>query len=386
MSERSELLVRHARIVDVLGGTGGGGVVEAWWDELHGYAAACVSTADQLTAWTGVSASLAEDTALAATAALAPATYLAASLAIGATRSGPRGLLARAASWGPIAGALHAVASGFDEVEGAVVRRAAALGASLYGPESGTTTVPVLAQVADSDVPPRDLVDVIEHLEEVDLLAREGPEPRLDGAIDVQTLTGAGGVRRHIVYLPGTDDMTTLPGHRDADVRDMDENLRLIAGEPTDYGRGVLDAMRQAGVRRGEPVLLVGHSQGGMEAAALASERTGFTVTDVVTVGAPTAQVASRPRRLHVLSIDNAGDAVPLAAGRPDRGSPGQVTVEIDTGETGVVDEHDLSRYVAGAEALDASNDPTVRGAVGRLSPFLGAESARGALFQIDRR
>jgi hypothetical protein len=87
-----------------------------------------------------------------------------------------------------------------------------------------------------------------------------------------------------------------------------------------------------------------------------------------------------------VLSLDKEGDAVPLSAGRPDRASPTQVTVEIDTGAASVVGEHDLARYAAGAAAVDRSGDPTILAAVDRLAPFLSAESAQGDVFRITRR
>ena len=64
-----------------------------------------------------------------------------------------------------------------------------------------------------------------------------------------------------------------------------------------------------------EPVLLVGHSLGGMEAAALASRDTGFAITDVVTAGSPTAQVDGFPDGVHVLSLEHHGDVVPLLDG-----------------------------------------------------------------------
>src|SRR3546814_9817478 len=46
------------------------------------------------------------------------------------------------------------------------------------------------------------------------------PDSPLNGTIEIQTLdAGTDGVR-HIVYLPGTDDIATLPWTQDGDARD----------------------------------------------------------------------------------------------------------------------------------------------------------------------
>ncbi|MFC6345581.1 alpha/beta hydrolase, partial [Nocardioides hankookensis] len=129
-----------------------------------------------------------------------------------------------------------------------------------------------------------------------------------NGTLEVQSLDAGTDHARHIVYLPGTDDLGTLPWTQDDDIRDLGSDLRSAAGEPTSYQRGILDAMHQAGIGPHEPVLLVGHSLGGMEAAALASRDTGFAITDVVTAGSPTAQVDGFPHGVHVLSLEHRGD------------------------------------------------------------------------------
>ena len=83
---------------------------------------------------------------------------------------------------------------------------------------------------------------------------------------------------RHVVYLPGTDDLATTPWSQDGDVRDLGTNLLLVSGQDNAYQQGILDAMQQAGIRPGQPVALVGHSQGGMEAAAILPRRQGIAL------------------------------------------------------------------------------------------------------------
>ena len=136
---------------------------------------------------------------------------------------------------------------------------------------------------------------------------RSGPTPRpgrrrpgrdlaataegADGALTVQRLLGADGEPRWVVHLPGTDAFLD-----DRAVRDMGANLDLIAGDDTAYAQATA-ARWQSGVGPQDPVMVVGHSQGGMQAAALAGDpEFHYRVTHVVTVGAPVATF-ERPRR-----------------------------------------------------------------------------------------
>jgi hypothetical protein len=248
--------------------------------------------------------------------------------------------------------------------------------ALLYGPERPATTRATAVHVRGQRQAPRDVADLVRHL---GLLA-----DMADGSVEVQTLVGADGAVRHVVYLPGTDDMN--PFSRDGQVRDMQENIRLMAGEPTAYGDGVLAAMAQAGVRPGEPVLLVGHSQGGMEAVALAAHGTPYTVTDVVTFGSPTGQIGHYPPGVQVLSLEHVGDLVPELDGTPAAPDPAQVTVRFDDGVEGLLDNHSYLKYTDGAQAVDASRDPTIRLSITGLHGFLApGQHMHAEVFQITR-
>jgi hypothetical protein len=255
--------------------------------------------------------------------------------------------------------------------------------AGLRGPETPVRTVPVPARVDDSGAPPHDVADLADHLAQLSDLS-DARHPENDGTIEIQTLTGADGTVRHVVYLPGTDDMD--PFSDDTQVRDMRENLRLIGDQPTAYGAGILAAMKDAGIRPDEPVLLAGHSQGGMEAAALLAHGTPYDVTNVVTLGAPTAQVHGFPAGSHVLSLEHVGDVVPELAGAPAPETPEQVTVRFETSIEGVVDNHSFTHYAEGAAAVDASTDPTIRASLASLDGFFApGQDVSSQMFQITR-
>jgi hypothetical protein len=265
---------------------------------------------------------------------------------------------------------------------------AAAEVAALYGDDGSPVVQPLDVPIAGSDTRPSSLADLLAHLQQVAALS-EGADSPLNGTIEVQTVPDPDG-RSHIVYLPGTDDLQTLPWTQDEDVRDMGTNLQLVAGQRDTYQEGIVQAMHEAGIRPHEPVLLVGHSQGGMVAAALAAGGSGFAVTNVVTAGSPTAQVPDFPTGMHVLSLEQHGDVVPLLDGEPNPDSLQQTTVVFDAApDGGIVAHHDHGVYVAGAAAADASTHPSIVESVASLHEhgFLGSGDTQvsSQVFQITR-
>jgi hypothetical protein len=250
---------------------------------------------------------------------------------------------------------------------------------------------PVVEPRDDLDVsgdPPAGVEDLLDHLAQVAALS-QGSDSAANGTIEIQTLTDVDGQVVHIVNLPGTDDLGTMPWTADGDVRDLGTNLDLIAGDPDDYQQGILEAMHQAGIQAGDPVLVVGHSQGGMEAVAIAAGESDFNVTDVVTAGSPTAQVGGFPSGVNVLSLEQHGDLVPLLDGEPNPPSVEQTTVVIDADPgPGIEAHHDHDVYVAGGAAVDASTHPSVVSSVQNLHEhgFLGSGGqVTSQVFQITR-
>ncbi len=144
----------------------------------------------------------------------------------------------------------------------------------------------------------------------------------------------------------------------------MGSNLNLIAGDDTAYADAIQQAMQAAGVGPDDPVMLVGHSQGGMQAAALAGDPDfDYNVTNVVTAGSPVA-TSGVPDDVTVLSLENTGDLVPLLDGEQNPDSAHHTTVQADvhSGSFGAADgqNHSLSTYGLIADAADASGDPSV--------------------------
>ncbi len=186
--------------------------------------------------------------------------------------------------------------------------------------------------------------------------------------IRVQGVCGPHG-RAWVVYLPGTADWNPIT--RD-DPFDVTGDVVAMARRRTAAGAAALAAMRRAGIPRGEPVMLVGHSQGGMIAAALSSDpgtRREFTITHLVTVGSPVAEYPV-PAEVSVLSLEHDDDLVPDLDGadNPDRAS--WITVRTRakadprTRQAAAADPfavHELPAYERTAAAVDLSPDSSLR-------------------------
>lgn len=246
--------------------------------------------------------------------------------------------------------------------------------ASMHHEDGLATTAPTCLDVPASQTVPGSLADLVHHLSQVNDLP--------DGAVEVQTVTLPDGTVQHIVYLPGTDDMNPLS--HDEQVRDMQGNTELVAGQPTAYGAGVLDALHQAGVQPGEPIMLVGHSQGGMQAMALGATQTPYDVTQIVTAGAPVAGV-DLPPQVSAISLEHDGDVIPLTDGGDNPDAANHVTIAFDSGSTGVVGNHSLDHYESGAEAADASDDPAIATAVEEASTFFQQGEVTSTVYTITR-
>ncbi len=220
----------------------------------------------------------------------------------------------------------------------------------------------------DGAGPPRGAADLVR------ALALRGAHNDGGGAVDVRILDGPAG-RRVIVDITGTTVWNLDPRRRTPQVSDLGTNLRALANRSSVFERGVLQALRQAGVRPGEPIMLVGHSQGGMIAARLAGQlrtEAGFTVTHLVTAGSPLG-LAPVPGSVSVLSLQNTGDLVPELDGadNPRRGN--WITVRTAHGDSSVLGRHSVQAYLAGAGDLDASTDRSLV----QLAPLGGRLSHR---------
>ncbi len=237
--------------------------------------------------------------------------------------------------------------------------------------------------------PPRDLSDVIGGLawrsENEDEAARSGTA---GGEIDVKVLHHTDGTRSVIVDIPGTRDWSTT-GH-DADVTGPASNIRAIRGERTAYEQGVLAALARAGVRPDDPVLLVGHSLGGMVAVTAARDAVTagrFDVTDVITAGSPVGRtVGGLPASVRALALENDHDLVPQLDGRANPARANVVTVTGSVRGADIGADHGLpTAYGPIAAQAQASRDPAVRYDLASAEQYFDADRVQVRRFVITR-
>jgi hypothetical protein len=182
---------------------------------------------------------------------------------------------------------------------------------------------------------------------------------------------------RWIVQVPGTQaldggtnpsDMVTnlyLSGHRDAALLDA-----------------ISAVLHQHGVGD-DPVMLVGHSQGGIAAANFSNRgrAEGFNVTHVVTIGSPIASVPLS-RDVQLLALEHTNDVIPRLDGRSNPDRPNVTTVARHPGGSDTYDTpigpHGAREYWDTARRVDRSGDPSVASFLGSAAPFLAGEPRTG--------
>lgn len=222
----------------------------------------------------------------------------------------------------------------------------------------------------------------------VRLLDGGAAEPPPPGRVDVLAVRAdADGQAVYVVALPGT---TTLrwphDPYADAEPRDWQANLQLLAGQTTAEVAALPQALAVAGVPPGAAVALVGHSQGGLTAYAAAGSaglRSRYRVTHVLTAGSPTGAMAA-PAGVRVLGLENRRDLVPQLDGRAGAGSALRTTVLFD-GSAGAAG-HGVDQYAAAARRVDASGDPRLvelRGSL-REGGFLPGAAGSAELTRVE--
>jgi hypothetical protein len=256
---------------------------------------------------------------------------------------------------------------------------------SLYDDGSPTLIAHPGDPTRDWSGPPRSVADLIRG---VSLRAANTD----GGGIDVRFVStehpDGSATRAAIVDITGTKDWS-VTDFDNPNVSNLGTNLRAVGNQVTSYELGVLMAMQHSGIQPGEPIMLVGHSQGGIVAAQLAThlaDSSTFKITHLVTAGSPIGLV-DVPPSVTVLSLENAGDVVPELDGVSNPARPSWTTVTVDRGGAGFGQRHNLDNgYLPGAEDIDACDDPSVHGWIGSTGAFLRADVVSTASYQVGRR
>ena len=255
---------------------------------------------------------------------------------------------------------------------------ATALGAGLYGRQTGITVTPVggsgstvlppatkdplglgspvqagMTGKGKDSRSPQSISETITHCQELQASRGSlGQDYEEAGVISIQRVEHADGRTSWVVYVPGTTDWTV----GDGEPQDLLTNLEGVGGTPTVMESAVVTAMRQAGIRSGDEVALYGHSQGGITVSNIAADpaiQDRYNITTVLTAGAPTAG-ADIPDDVHALHVENTGDAVPGLDAAPTPTGPHRQVAMIDTHQMGMGGyPHASGVYAQATEGLE---------------------------------
>ncbi|GGN70859.1 hypothetical protein GCM10010112_37790 [Actinoplanes lobatus] len=234
---------------------------------------------------------------------------------------------------------------------------------------------------------PRNLGDIFEGLDYQNRTVTEGQPDQ----IDVKQIVGPDGTKSFVVNLPGTKDWNLPTDGFNRELNDLGTNVHVLGGDVTARERAIAMALQQAGASSTDPVMLVGHSQGGMVAMQAAHDRGtadfDFNVTHVVTAGSPVGRIEV-PDDVQVLSLENKHDIVPHldAADNPDR--PNRTTVTFGDQHGTFEGNHGTTEsYLPAGRNLDGSTHPSVVGFRNSASAFLpsGDAAVTSRVFELSR-
>lgn len=216
-----------------------------------------------------------------------------------------------------------------------------------------------------------------------------------EGTVAVQKVTAPDGAVSWTVLVPGTQ--SALPADHPWDGR---TDLELMAGQADAATAAIEHALDDSGVGPDQPVILVGHSLGGIAAAALVA-RPGFAeryrVGGLVTAGAPTGLVVTPPG-VPVLHLETPEELVSHTDGRSAAENPrtrDRVTVvrslrdssaASDRAASGdVVRAHSVTTHVRTLDLAIGSGDARVSEVTDRIGSRLAGQAASTTFYRAER-
>lgn len=214
-----------------------------------------------------------------------------------------------------------------------------------------------------------------------------------NGTIGVERVEHSGGSISWTVLIPGTQNFA--PGSHAFDgLTDLD----LMAHRQSQVGEQVIQALEQVGVGPLEPVVLVGHSLGGIAAMSLASSpvfTAKYQVGGVITAGSPTATFAGPPQPgVPILHLENDEEIVSNLDGESGAGNPhsaDRVTVTRQLAASddpidkkaadGLAGAHPIETHQRTYELAIESGNAQVLEVTERLNSLLAGEKAHTRYF-----
>lgn len=213
------------------------------------------------------------------------------------------------------------------------------------------------------------------------------PDPeQLDGAqVIVERYEFPDGRRAFEIYIAGTVDFSPFATD---EPWDMASNVTNASGPGSGSYEAVVAAMKEAGVRPGDPVQFTGHSQGGAIAARLAASGE-FSTAGVVSFGGPTGSIPI-PADVPTVLVEHTDDMVVAFGG--DQTNETAVVVQryasgdVDFETAPVMPAHRLDAYRETARLMDAEPDSRLAEAADQARSFTeGAVLVERVAYRCER-
>ncbi len=236
-------------------------------------------------------------------------------------------------------------------------------------PPREVVALPVIGSVRKTGTP-RTVRDLVQPFRDVGTVRKDGSY-RGDGVV-VTKVRRPDGTTAWSVTIPGTQKAGL--GWEDHPF-DNGANLALEGGVRADSTRAVLAAMAEAGVRPEDPVVLTGHSQGGLVAQQIAASGT-HAVAAVLTIGSPTGTRTMRSK-VPTLHVEHGSDPVAPLDARANRDDELTTTVRRDLKDErarSVLQSHATATYEETAGMIDRSRDPSVASFLESVEEALGSD------------
>ncbi|MDR2252595.1 MAG: GPI inositol-deacylase [Bifidobacteriaceae bacterium] len=245
----------------------------------------------------------------------------------------------------------------------------------LTGPDNLSFAVKRVSQTATGA--PAGMGDVTQRILD---LARSRSEDTTK--IGITKVVSKAGAVSWLVTIPGT----ATPDITSPNPAGMLTNFLAVAGDPNVIGLATCAALRDAGAKKGEPVVLAGHSQGGIVSAQLAADEdfnSLYSVAGILTLGSPIGAMKP-PVGQQWMSIEHVQDPVPALSPTSEYGSRHTAVIR-DLAEASDEDLHEAqsdpevahtgSTYRATAELVDGYDDGNLAAWREAVAPVMDGEA-----------
>lgn len=206
-----------------------------------------------------------------------------------------------------------------------------------------------------------------------------------DPTIGIDLFIAEAGTKTAVVYVPGTQSFSFGDGDNPLDMASNIQAMAANGGAASE--KAVLLAIKQAGLESTDELILVGHSQGGMVAANIAANPSGFIAAGLISFGAPIAQLGKLS--IPVMAIEHTNDPVPNLSGRANPLKKNWVSVQRVSSKAeanAVLFSHSLKSYRNTSLEIDRSVDTGIKNIRSELLEKLAnSKPSRRLEFRISR-